>query len=314
MFNKYNFLGDTHGRPHWKDLVIDDGKNIFLGDYFSPYNNAYSYEQCKENFLQIIDYKLKHPETELLVGNHDEDHWNLLGETRVSRHDWKNDKEIKQIFDEYRDLFKMAVSIDNKYIVTHAGVTMPWYCNAIKQDYFNLLSVDKKPDGTYYDTIEEAIEAYKKHNNLITGLGVVVLNAVFFFKNQWYEYSEDKIKLIEIPTPDELAKTINELWKKDPKEFSFERCADYFDTCGNSVTQSPVWVRPEELLRANIYRASDNYHQIVGHTMFKDISQYSNTRWSEEKQKYVEDPRETKEVIFVDCLQTTKNSYIISKQ
>ena len=57
MEQKYNIIGDTHGRTAWKDLVISDGINIFVGDYFSPYVSM-SFEDQLNNFLSIIDYKI----------------------------------------------------------------------------------------------------------------------------------------------------------------------------------------------------------------------------------------------------------------
>ena len=83
MEQKYNIIGDTHGRTAWKDLVISDGINIFVGDYFSPYVNM-SFEDQLNNFLSIIDYKREHPETILLIGNHDDQHWKNIS-MRTSR-------------------------------------------------------------------------------------------------------------------------------------------------------------------------------------------------------------------------------------
>lgn len=66
---KYNVIGDIHGRVCWKELIISNAINIFVGDYFSPYDDI-SFEDCKKNFLEIIEYKKEHPETVLLYGNH----------------------------------------------------------------------------------------------------------------------------------------------------------------------------------------------------------------------------------------------------
>ena len=54
---KYNVIGDIHGRTSGKELVIEDGINIFVGDYFSPYHRGYTFEKCMQNFHDIIEFK-----------------------------------------------------------------------------------------------------------------------------------------------------------------------------------------------------------------------------------------------------------------
>lgn len=66
---KYQFFGDTHGETHWKELLDPECIQVFLGDYFSPYRGQ-TYEQCRDNLLEILQYKAEHPETILLLGNH----------------------------------------------------------------------------------------------------------------------------------------------------------------------------------------------------------------------------------------------------
>ena len=43
---KFNVIGDIHGRTKWKELVKDDAVNIFVGDYFDPYDD-YTFEELK---------------------------------------------------------------------------------------------------------------------------------------------------------------------------------------------------------------------------------------------------------------------------
>ena len=64
----------------------------------------------------------------------------------------------------------------------------------------------------------------------------------------------------------------------------------YGDYCGESITHSPVWIRPKELNDANIFKGT-NFKQVVGHTMFKYIIEEGN-------------------IIFVDCLEYSKESFI----
>lgn len=125
----YNIIGDNHGLPVWKSLVIDECINVFVGDYFDPYSSQITFEECKQNFLELIDYKILHPETILLYGNH-EQHYLYYGvlDERYSRFDSRHALEIQMLLKEYAPYFTgIAYSINNKYLVTHAGVSIFWY-------------------------------------------------------------------------------------------------------------------------------------------------------------------------------------------
>ena len=92
----YNIIGDIHGRTYWKNLVIDNAINIFVGDYFSPYG-SFPFDDIKKNFLEIVEYKKRHPETILLIGNHDAEYWKFkVYNEAYSRHDLENEKECKK--------------------------------------------------------------------------------------------------------------------------------------------------------------------------------------------------------------------------
>ena len=52
----YNIIGDIHGRTSWKDLVDETCINIFVGDYFDPYQPMTIFD-LKRNFLAIVEYK-----------------------------------------------------------------------------------------------------------------------------------------------------------------------------------------------------------------------------------------------------------------
>jgi len=72
-----------------------------------------------------------------------------------------------------------------------------------------------------------------------------------------------------------LVEKINEMFVFRPKAFCFSGWNSY----GNDVTQSPVWIRIPALLASNKKRRSDsnywikkNFIQIVGHTQVKDLN------------------------------------------
>lgn len=126
----HNIIGDIHGRDCWKHLVDDNLINVFIGDFFDPYTYNISFDDCRYNFLEIIDYKRLHPDnTVLLWGNH-ELHYLLQRELdeRYSRFDYKNSEEIERILEENNCYFSgVAYSIGDEYLVTHAGVSRYWY-------------------------------------------------------------------------------------------------------------------------------------------------------------------------------------------
>lgn len=119
---KYQFFGDIHGETHWKQLIDPECIQVFLGDYFSPYKGQ-TFEQCRDNFLDIICYKNEHPETILLIGNHCEDHWHIC--EGYSRQDRVHIDEINSLYENNKEKFQIAVAIGD-YLITHAGVTKEW--------------------------------------------------------------------------------------------------------------------------------------------------------------------------------------------
>ena len=121
----FNIIGDIHGRTCWKDLVREDCVNIFVGDYFDPYDDI-PYEQLLQNFADIIAFKKQHLETVLLYGNHDLHY--VIDCERASRYSREHAAEYRQVFAGVKDFFHgVAYAIGNQTLVTHAGVTKTWY-------------------------------------------------------------------------------------------------------------------------------------------------------------------------------------------
>lgn len=58
---------------------------------------------------------------------------------------------------------------------------------------------------------------------------------------------------------------VNELFYNKPIQFSF----DGYDTYGDNITQSPIWVRPRSLLSDKI----DRFKQVVGHSRVSKIKE-----------------------------------------
>ena len=206
--NCYNIIGDIHGRTCWKELVKDDCINIFVGDYLDPYEDVPA-KQLLHNFVDIVAYKQSHPKTTILLyGNHDLHY--MTTKDQSSRYDAQNAEIFRQVFEETKSLFTgVAYAIEDRALVTHAGVSKEWY---------------EKEFGPYEGT-----------------------------------------------KPSEVADDINDLWKHNKVEFTFDANAtSRYDLSGESPTHSPLWIRPWGLKGHDLF-AGTSYIQIFGHSQVDDI-------------------------------------------
>ena len=66
-----------------------------------------------------------------------------------------------------------------------------------------------------------------------------------------------------------VAEDLNNLFKYKPKSFIFGEYCDptrYTDPSGDDVNQSPIWIRPRSLMKANYDTLRKEVIQVVGHT------------------------------------------------
>ncbi|WQJ53501.1 MAG: hypothetical protein [Wendovervirus sonii] len=305
----YNIIGDIHCRTNWKELVKKDAINIFVGDYFSPYNDI-SFKKGKKNFLEIINFKMNHPETILLIGNHDEDHWHIR--ERYSRFDFINCQHISNLFEQYKDLFQVAYSINNEVLVTHAGVSVIWYIRYKYNRYINcLVNLHEEKDTS--KTINEAIE---KANNKLSSEFIKRYyrdeSTMYIWQNDIYWFKDGTFQKFN-ETPDSIAEFINNFWKNGKyTAFNFISNAGIGDSYGDDIHHSPMWIRPASLQEANIFKYM-NYAQVVGHTQFKEPCTYywmacrkieNNSLYSSEEDK----------IFFCDCLGQSTSSILYDNE
>ena len=323
--HNYNIIGDIHGRADWKKLVQDEMINIFVGDYFDPYNSYddISFVECKANFLEILDYKKQHPETVLLIGNHDTAYWHNLGENNRYKH--KYQPEIYQLFEDNKGLLQLAYSIENKGLVTHAGVSYVWY-ERFKNGTLATLAFDFNSDDP--DEIENPFthEKLPFENPLKFSLTNSPEEAWQIYADKAYKYclEEDKKpkdgNFIEYQkklwrynketeqfdefhvTPNDVADFVNKLWFEKGKYSAFEFIQSLDDNYGNNPRQSPVWIREKTLQICNIFEFTD-YWQFFGHTQcfldFKYIKSPKNLTDGEIKDKMID---QNNRFVNCDCL------------
>jgi hypothetical protein len=119
-------LGDTHGRPLWKQIVVDEQPDrvIFIGDYFDSYDDFTAVEQM-HNFKEIIEYKESgQSEVIMLIGNHDYHYMRGVTE-HYSGYQSGARPAIEQLLYENKQHMQMAYGM-NGFIFSHAGVSYDW--------------------------------------------------------------------------------------------------------------------------------------------------------------------------------------------
>lgn len=125
--SKILVLGDTHGRPFWKEIIEKENpdKIIFLGDYVSTHEGI-SAEQQLSNLEEILTYKENNPDKVILLrGNHDTQH---LGYYWAECSGWDGQVWGVMSQSEFKERFlKLTqwVYIDEELetIFSHAGVS-----------------------------------------------------------------------------------------------------------------------------------------------------------------------------------------------
>ena len=148
MIKKYNVIGDIHGKDP-KKYIKEGYINIFVGDYFDPYDYI-PFEEMKNNFLYLMDEKMKNPDNIILLyGNHDF-HYIIKGE-KYSRYNNFHANDIKQLFQEFDDLFYGICYNASGRIVSHAGITNLWLkCKGI-DEYKTIDSLVESVNNLWFD-------------------------------------------------------------------------------------------------------------------------------------------------------------------
>ena len=73
-----------------------------------------------------------------------------------------------------------------------------------------------------------------------------------------------------------MVEQINELFKYKPLTFSFGEAVSiqklsYLDPYGDNEEQSPIWIRPRSLMKANKSTLRTRFIQVVGHTQVNKL-------------------------------------------
>ena len=130
--SKTIFLGDTHGRSTWKDIIRNENPDrvVFIGDYFDSHDKELTAAVQMFNMKEIIEFKKTSGiEVILLIGNHDYHYFSEIGYNGTSGYQHGAAIAIGQLLDENKEHFQMAYLDDKAHyniLCTHAGVGYDW--------------------------------------------------------------------------------------------------------------------------------------------------------------------------------------------
>lgn len=108
--------------------------------------------------------------------------------------------------------------------------------------------------------------------------------------SQWKKTYLSKVEDIR---PTQMARAINNLWKRDKEPFTFSPNTFGYEFYGEDPHHSPLWVRPNSLCIGNLYKDT-SVKQIVGHSKVAEITEIEGS------------------IVMVDCLDKIEQSYQVT--
>ena len=122
-------IPDIHSRGYYKPILSNiEDKIIFLGDYGDPYpHEGLSDDDTIETMMDIFSFAQDNKDRViLLIGNHDEPYFKQ--HRGNSRYNWMLARQLEQIYQEFKDLFKVAYwDEETQTMFTHAGINKKWW-------------------------------------------------------------------------------------------------------------------------------------------------------------------------------------------
>jgi len=169
------------------------------------------------------------------------DSFDILGVEQI--HNFKEIIQFKESTD--KEVVMLIGNHDHHYL--DVGETYSGFTAAMKWDIQDILKKN----------MHHLQIAYKLDDILFTHAGVSPV-----WMNEQFEGKWSKSTVVD---------DLNELYKCKPKAFNFSHKG--FDPSGNSVSQGPLWIRPQALIKSN--KGDDGFKQkfiqVVGHTQQKNI-------------------------------------------
>ena len=135
------FLGDIHGRPYWKNIIEweQPDKVVFLGDYVTTHDEISVTQQIR-NLKDILDYKDSDSGNVIMLrGHHDLDAlaydwakcypsaewlWPRMGLGTILGNRFLESTQWCYVFENNGE----------KWVASHAGISMPWLLEIVNSD------------------------------------------------------------------------------------------------------------------------------------------------------------------------------------
>lgn len=185
----------------------------------------------------IVDQEIMSADKFIMIGDYFDTHGGgVSGNKQIV-----NFKELLQLKREYPDKIVLLFGNHDFHYIKGIGETYSGYQSSYAIDIGAAIG----------DAITEGLVqmCYKYENFVFTHAGVTMTWCV-----------DNEVDITDLET------SINDLFKFKPAAFKFAMGDNYSNT-GNDVTQPPIWVRPESLLRDMV----DNITCVVGHTTVKEV-------------------------------------------
>lgn len=157
-------LGDTHGRTFWqliKEIEKPD-RIVFVADYFDSHDDIRLILQLHNFKLICKEKKEGNCEVIMLVGNHDFHYTYYAKGDQYTNFQPEGFVAINSIITENERLLQAAYLLNNKFLITHAGVSNTWVKN-------NVDTLDTKTEGTIDQKIND-VWLYKPERFNFSGI------------------------------------------------------------------------------------------------------------------------------------------------
>lgn len=203
---------------------------------------------------EVVANELKEKEPHTIV---------FIGDYFDSRDGISSEDQINNFLDIIRFKKDQASAID---VILLIGNHDYHYLPEIQEHYSNY---QKDAAETIYKTLEDNMShlqmAYSHENFLFTHAGV----SRDFCDNRNINYDITLLGLDNIT--EFIAEDLNDRFINEPTIFGFTP-NDFMDNHGESVTQTPIWIRPKSLGKSII----PGIRQVVGHTTVEHITTVEN--------------------------------------
>lgn len=241
--NRIYVVPDIHGRQFWHDVekLEDYDLIVFLGDYVDPYpDEGISPEEGLRCLKDVLEFAKTHENVVLLLGNHDATY---MLDTYVCecRTDHDNFPEIRKLFRDNKEMFKLAYCIDTnegQVLFTHAGVLPDWLDGFDKEEYDTPVTLADMLNAKLYELVDGFVKGDK---NIIDNSFLRMLSVVSYYRGGWRRAGSC-------------------IWSDIREHFEEEKYSEAFQVVGHTQLKEGTIIRLENIACVDshkVWRLSD---------------------------------------------------------